>query len=143
MYVPAPEKTRPFGAVREGPGRTFGDDGVVPPNFQANESEHHGAALEAQVALRRRRAVRPGVDEAVGGEARLVLVHVQLPLEAEEGGVRVQEALDVRLGREHVELLLLERAQVLGADLRRELGLREIEALTDAGLAEAVAEIEH
>ena len=36
-----------------------------------------------------------------------------------------------------LELLVLERAQVLHADLRRLLDLREVEALADAGLAQA------
>ena len=36
-----------------------------------------------------------------------------------------------------VELLVLERAQVLRADLRAVLHLVEVEALADAGLAEA------
>ena len=59
--------------------------------------------------------------------ARVVLVDVELPVEAEVVGVRAQEALDVRLGREQLELLLLEGAQVLAADLRRLLDLREVE----------------
>ena len=42
-----------------------------------------------------------------------------------------------------VELLVLERAQVLGADLRRLLDLGEVEALAQARLAEAVADLEH
>jgi hypothetical protein len=66
-----------------------------------------------------------------------------LAVEAEELRVGAQKALDVRAGREHLELLVLERAYVLGANLRRELDLRVLEPLTLTRLAEAVADLEH
>ena len=65
-------------------------------------------------------------------EAGVVLVDVQLAVEAEVLGVGAEEALDVGLGREDVELLVLERAQVLGSDLRPLLELGEVESLAQA-----------
>ena len=56
--------------------------------------------------------------------ARVELVDVELAVEAEVVRVRAQEALDVRLRGQHLELLVLEGAQVLAADLRRLLDLR-------------------
>src|SRR5262249_22776795 len=79
----------------------------------------------------------------VGDVARVVLVDVELPVEAEEVGVRAHKALDVRARREGLELLLLEGADVLRADLRRELDLRIVEPLAHASLAQAVSDLEH
>ncbi len=70
------------------------------------------------------------------------LVHVELPVEAEILGVGAQEALDVGLRREHLELLLLERAQVLAADLGGLLDLRKVECLAQSRLTEAVTNLE-
>ena len=42
-----------------------------------------------------------------------------------------------------LEALVLERAQVLAADLRRLLGLGELDPAAHARLAEAVADLEH
>ena len=75
--------------------------------------------------------------------ARVVLVDIELAVEPEELRVRAQEALDVGARGKHRELLFFERADVLRADLRRELDLRVVEALTDARFAEAVADLEH
>ena len=83
------------------------------------------------------------VVEALDDMARVVLVDVELAVEAEELRVRAHEALDVRARREHLEMLFLERADVLRADLRRELDLRIVEALADARFTEAVADLEH
>src|SRR5262249_14102057 len=83
------------------------------------------------------------LERPLRDEARVVLVDVELPVEAEELRVRAQEALDVRLRRQHRELLVLERANVLRTDLRRELDLRVVEALPDARFTEAVADLEH
>ena len=77
-----------------------------------------------------------------GAEARVELVDVELPVEAEVVRVGAQEALDVGLGREQLEALLLERTEVLDADLRRLLGLGELDPAARAGLAEAVADLE-
>jgi hypothetical protein len=91
----------------------------------------------------RRHAASRHVVEAVDDVARVVLVDVQLPVEPEELRIRAEEALDVRLRREDLELLVLDRADVLGADLRCELDLRILESLAHARLAQAVADLEH
>ena len=75
--------------------------------------------------------------------ARVELVHVELAVEPEVVRVRAQEALDVRLGGQHLELLLFEGAQVLATNLRRLLDLREVEPLPQPSFAEAVADLEH
>ena len=72
---------------------------------------------------RTRRAARPLLEVLAGDEARVVLVDVELAVEAEVVGVGPQEALDVGLRGQLLELLVLERAQVLAPDLRRLLGL--------------------
>ena len=150
-YVPAPEKTSPLGALcerddvrrrRRRPAELPRGDDESGERSDADEREHDRTPLEAQLVLRRAPA-HGRVDEVLDREARLVLVHVQLPVESEEVGVGTEEALHVRLGREHVEVLLLERAQVLRTDLRRKLGLRDVEALAGAGLAQADSELEH
>src|SRR5207248_10977662 len=76
-------------------------------------------------------------------EARVVLVDVELALEPERVGVVPQEALDVRGRGQQVELLVLERLQVLAADLRLLLQLRELELLAQARFAKAVSDLEH
>ncbi len=78
-----------------------------------------------------------------GDEPRVELVDVQLAVEAQVLGVRAQEALDVRLRRQQLELLVLERPQVLAADLRVQLRLGEVDATTETRLAQAVADLEH
>ena len=60
-------------------------------------------------------------------EAGVVLVDVELAVEPEVLGVRAEEALDVGLRGQQVEALVLERAQVLAADLRAVLDLGEVE----------------
>jgi len=75
--------------------------------------------------------------------ARVVLVDIELPVEPEVVRVRPQEALDVRLGRKRVEVLLLQRLQVAGPDLGRQLDVRELQLLAVARLAQAVADVEH
>ena len=63
----------------------------------------------------------------VDKEARRVLVDEQAAVEAEEVGIRAEEPGDVRLAREHVEALVLERAQVLAADHGRTLDIGDLE----------------
>ena len=58
-------------------------------------------------------------------------------------GVRAQEALDVRVRGEAVELLLLERRRYLARTFVRLLDLGEVEALPRPGLAQAGADLEH
>ena len=129
-----------------------------PPDFQApiggerrrgadrRERDEDNVRLQAAVPLRPdRTAARAQAAELVlaDHEARVVLVHVELAVEPEHVGVVAQEALDVRLGRQQVELLLLEGAQVLAADLRPPLDFAEVQLLAQARLAKAVADLEH
>src|SRR6476646_5017610 len=76
-------------------------------------------------------------------EAGVVLVDVELAVETEVLRVRAEEALDVRLRGQDVELLVLERTEVLPANLRPLLDLGKVEALAQARLAEAVTNFEH
>ena len=89
------------------------------------------------------RAARTRLVLLAADETGVELVDVELPVEAEVLGVVAQEALDVRLGRQQLELLVLEGAQVLAADLRRELCLGEVDAAAHPRLAETVADLEH
>src|SRR5213076_1176056 len=99
--------------------------------------------LEPPVAALRVCAPRTRlVLAAAADEARVELVDIQLAVEPEVLRVRAQEALDVCLRGKQRELLVLERAQVLAADLRRELGLREVDPTTDPRLLEAVPDLE-
>src|SRR4029079_12803214 len=95
------------------------------------------------VTTRARPVRRLLVEEAVGDVPGVVLVDVKLPAEAEKSAVRAHEALDVRPRGKDLELLLLERADVLRANLRRELDLRIVEPLAHAGIAQAGAYLEH
>src|SRR3977135_3279013 len=92
---------------------------------------------------RRHVSRRDILERVAAAEARVVLVDVELPVEAEKLGIGAQEALDVRLRGQDAELLVLERTEVLGADLRRELDLRVLEGLANARLAQAVPDLEH
>ncbi len=88
----------------------------------------------------------PGAERSLllGGDvARVVLVDVELPVEAQVLRVGAQEALDVGLRGQDLELLVLERAQVLAPDLGRRLGLDEVDLAAQARLAQAVADLEH
>jgi hypothetical protein len=75
--------------------------------------------------------------------ARVVLIDIELAVEAQVLRVRAQEAFDVGLARKDVELLVLEGSEVLGPNLGRLLDLGKIEALAQARLTEAVADLEH
>ena len=103
----------------------------VQPRVALLHARPCGARRPARAAPRRR------------AEARVVLVDVELPVEPEPVRVGAQEALDVRLRREDVERLLLERAQVARPDLGRLLDVGELELLAVTGLAQAVSDLEH
>ena len=75
--------------------------------------------------------------------ARVVLVHVQLPVEPQLVGVCAQEALHVRLRGEDIEALFFERPEVPRADLRRLLDLVQLELLPVPRFTQAVADFEH
>ena len=103
------------------------------------ERDEHDVRLDPPVPRCGRaaeRRARGSWSSPAADEARVVLVDVELAVEAEILGVGAQEALDVGLRGQHVELLLLERAQVLPADLGRKLGLREVEARCACALHE-------
>ena len=76
-------------------------------------------------------------------EAGVVLVDVELAVEPEVLGIRAEEALDVRLRGQDVELLVLEGAQILPSNLRSLFELGKVEALAQTRLAEAVTDFEH
>src|SRR5581483_2229026 len=78
-----------------------------------------------------------------GAVADVVLIDVQLAVEPEVVRVRPQEALHVRRPGQRLERLVLERPEVLRADLRALLELREVELLAHARLAQAVTDLEH
>src|SRR3954454_5017887 len=73
--------------------------------------------------------------------AELVLLEQQLGVEPERLRVGPQEAADVRRPGEEVPLLVLERAQVLGTDLRLGLDLRDVDPRAHSRLAEGGADL--
>jgi hypothetical protein len=94
--------------------------------------------------------VRPGTGRRrldgkllLAGETRVVFVDVELPVEAEILSVRAQESLDVRVAGQDVEVLLLERAEVLRTDLGVSLHPGQLEPLAQPRFAQAVAYLEH
>ncbi len=89
------------------------------------------------------RRVRTGPGLLVDPEPRRVLVHEELAVEAEVVRVRAEEALDVRLPGQDLEALGLERAQVLRANLRRALGVGNLDALLQARFPKAGTDLEH
>ena len=96
------------------------------------------AALQVELREALRRGEGPERLLLLAGDiAGVVLVDVELAVHPERVRVRPQEAFDVRVTGELVELLCLERAEVLGPHLRAELHLVEVEALARPGLAEA------
>ena len=62
--------------------------------------------------------------------ARVVLVDVEVAVEAQRIGVRAKEPLGVRVSRQLVEALFLEEAQILGTHLRALLHLVERKSLS-------------
>ena len=95
-----------------------------------------GAALAAEVQRRRVQARR-------ALEALLVLLDQQPGVELEVLGVGAQERLDERGAREELPLLALQRAQVLGADLRGGFDLRHVDPAPHARLAQGLADLGH
>ena len=104
----------------------------------------HPRLAWATLATRRRSTTRAQRSVVLPDrEPRVVLVDERLTVEAERLRVRAQEATHVRRGRQDVELLVLERPQVLRTDLRPLLELGEVEILAESRLAEAGADVEH
>ena len=128
-----------------GPAEPPGRDHERGHDGDPGEGEHGDARLASRTrTLRLRRPA--GANRSLllpDREPRVVLVDERLAVEPERLGVRAQEPADVRRRGQDVELLVLERAEVLRADLGELLELWEVEALADAGLAEAGADVEH
>ena len=116
-----------------------GGDGDQRGHRDPGQCEHDEAALEAPVPLGWPDAHPPCPDRRVvllpEREARVVLVDVELAVQAEIVGIRMQEPPHIRLRGQDVELLVLERAQVLAADLGGLLGLPEVQPLADSCLS--------
>ena len=75
--------------------------------------------------------------------AELVLLDQQLGVEPERLGVRAQEAAHVGGPGQEVPLLVLERTEVLGADLRPHLHVRDVDALAHARLTQGGPDLRH
>src|SRR5262249_16040139 len=105
-----------------------------------------GPRLEpARASFRSHRGAARAVIVLVvpGDKARVELVDVELAVETEVLGIGAQEALDIGRRRELVEALVLERAEVLDADLGSQLGLVEVGLPAHPGFAQAVPDLEH
>jgi hypothetical protein len=74
---------------------------------------------------------------------RAVFLHKDLRVESERLRVGAQERLDEGRAGQHPEFLVLERAQVLGADLCRPLDVCDVEVLPHPSLAQAVPDGGH
>ena len=110
------------------------------------QGEDDDARLAPIPAPRSRGGHAPGADGRLllaDHEAGVVLVDVELAVEAEVVGIGAQEAFDVGVRGQQLEALFLECAQVLPPDLRPVLGVRELDVAAEAGLAQAVADLEH
>ena len=89
-------------------------------------------------------AWRRGVLELrrIGLDA-LEVIDEHPPVEAEHVGVGAQERLGEGVPRKQGPLLVLERTQVLGADLRARLELGNVEVLAHPRLAQLRADVSH
>jgi hypothetical protein len=103
----------------------------------------HPRARPPLTIARRRRDDRLQLELAEALVAQLVLLDEKLAVEAERVGIGAQERLDVSRAREEVPFLVLERAQVLGTDLRLGLDVRDVEALAHARLVKSGADVGH
>ena len=79
----------------------------------------------------------------MAGDPGVVLVDVEVAVQAEELRVRAEEALRVRLAREHVPALFFERGEVALADADRLVDVGRAQAPPGPGLPEAVTDLEH
>src|SRR5581483_7494466 len=77
------------------------------------------------------------------GDARVELVDVERPVQAEELRIPAQEALRVGLAGQELPALLLERRQVALADPELAVHVRGREAPFLAGFAKRGADLEH
>ena len=133
-------------ALALGPAEAPGRDHECSDDRDAEQRQHGDPRLTRRPvsAAWLRRAPDANRDVVVADrEARVVLVDERLAVEAERLRVRAQEAPHVGRRGKDLELLVLERAEVLRADLRALFELGEVEVLTGAGLAEAGTDVEH
>jgi hypothetical protein len=82
------------------------------------------------------------VELLLGGEAAVVFVDEPLRVEIEVVRIGAEEPLRVGSAGQDLEAFVLERPQVLGADTRLALDLRELELPTHPRLAKAAADLE-
>src|SRR5207253_760461 len=75
--------------------------------------------------------------------AAVVLLDVEVPVEAEVVGVRAQEPLHVRVAGQELPALFLERLEVAVANPDRLLDVGRREVALQAGLAQAPPDLEH
>ncbi len=75
--------------------------------------------------------------------AQLVLVDEQLRVEIQRLGVRAQKALDVRRPGQQVPFLVLQRAQILRADLRRRLDLGDVDPRAHPRFTQRGSDVRH
>src|SRR5713226_8104769 len=68
------------------------------------------------------------------GDAGAELVPIAVRIETEELGVGAQEALRIRISRQQLKALLLQRAQITPMDMRRLLDLLQVEPPAAASL---------
>ena len=120
---------------RRSPGSSHGDRGS-----RARDRWAAGAAPATLARARRsaRASPRWGARGA-GGTPR----PSALPSRPKRLRVRAQEALDEGRARQQAPLFVLERAQVLGADLRLRLDLGHVDALAHPRLAQRCSDLGH
>src|SRR4029450_8979260 len=82
------------------------------------------------------------VELLLGGEAGVVLVDEALRVEVEVVRIGAEEPFRVGSARQDVEAFVLERPEVLGANPRIALDIRELELPTRPRLAKAAADLE-
>ena len=133
-------------ALALGPAEAPGRDHECGDDRRCRAAPARRSSTHVETGLGRVAAARAGRGRDVvvaDREARVVLVDERLAVETERLRIRAQEAPHVRRRGKDLELLVLERAQVLRANLRALFELWEVELLTGAGLAEAGTDVEH
>ncbi len=131
------------GGVAEAPGRDH-ERRDEPDRDQSQQHEVRLPPVRPSGPSRRHPSRRAhGAILLADHEAGVVLVDVQLPVEPQILGVGAEEALDVGVRGQQLEALVLERPEVLAADLGAVLGVRELDVAAETCLAEAVADLEH
>src|ERR1700733_2708097 len=146
-------RARRGGIARAGRDRRRVRRRVVAARTEAADPEQRGrpppgprpqpGAPALALTLSPERGDRPHVLVGRALVPSLVLVDEQAAVEPEEVAVGAQEALDVDGAWEQVPLLVLDRAQVFGANLRARLDLADVDPRADPRLSECRADIGH